>query len=106
VIDLKTQLSFFKNLASLFRKKLSDAETKTFLGRAVYLISIGSNDYAIPFTKNSSLLQSISQQELVDMVIGNLTTVIKVRKISTINSTYLLFIFSFLLVTIKRILMC
>ncbi|XP_059456463.1 GDSL esterase/lipase 1-like [Corylus avellana] len=73
VIDLKTQLGFFKNLASLFRKKLGDAETKTFLGRSVYLINIGSNDYAT----NSSLLQSISQQEFVDMVIGNLTTVIK-----------------------------
>ncbi|KAE7998989.1 hypothetical protein FH972_003477 [Carpinus fangiana] len=78
VIDLKTQLSFFKNLASLFRKKMGDAETKTFLGRAVYLINIGGNDYAIPFmTTNSSLLQSTYQQELVDMVIGNLTTVIK-----------------------------
>ncbi|XP_059456462.1 GDSL esterase/lipase 1-like isoform X2 [Corylus avellana] len=77
VIDLTTQLSVFKNLTSLFRKKLGDAETKTFLGRAVYLIDIGSNDYSIPFTTNSSMLQSISQQEFVDMVIGNLTIVIK-----------------------------
>jgi hypothetical protein len=98
VIDLNTQLSFFKNLASLFRKKLSEAETKTFLGRAVYLFNIGINDYAIPFTTNSTLLQSISQQELVDMVIGNLTTVIKVRKISTIQPFILFYFLSFLLV--------
>jgi hypothetical protein len=74
----------------VFRKKLGNAETKIFLGRAVYLINIGSNDYGIPFTNytNSSLLQSISQQEFVDMVIGNLTTVIKVRKISIIQSIF------------------
>jgi hypothetical protein len=95
VIDLKAQVSFFKNLASVFRKKLGDAETKTFLGKAVYLINIGSNDYAIPFTTNSTLLQSISQQELVDMVIGNLTTVIKVRKISTIQPFFFFFFFFF-----------
>jgi hypothetical protein len=99
VIDLKTQLSFFKNLASLFRKKLGDIKTKTFLGRAVYLINIGGNDYATPFmTTNSTLLQSICQQELVDMVIGNLTIVIKVRKISTIQPFILFYFLSFHLV--------
>ena len=91
MIDLKAQVNFFKNLASVFRKKLGYAKTKTFLGRAIYLINIGSNDYVIPFTTNSTLLQSISQQELVDMVIGNLTTVIKVRKISTIQPIFYLF---------------
>jgi hypothetical protein len=41
------------------------------------------------------------------MVISNLTTVIKVRKISTIQPIFfLLFIFSFVLVIIRRILMC
>ncbi|XP_059458285.1 GDSL esterase/lipase 2-like [Corylus avellana] len=77
VTDLHSQLSFFKNLARLFRKKLGNTEAKTFLGRAVYLINTGGNDYSIPFITNSSLLQSISQQEFVDMVIGNLTIVIK-----------------------------
>ncbi|XP_059456469.1 GDSL esterase/lipase 1-like isoform X1 [Corylus avellana] len=77
VIDLKTQLSYFKNLARLFRKKLGHAEAKTFFGRAVYLISIGGNDYLVPFNSNSTVLQSISKEDYVDMVIGNLTTVIK-----------------------------
>jgi hypothetical protein len=95
VIDLKTQLSYFENLARLFRKKLGHAEAKTFFGRAVYLISIGGNDYLVPFNSNSSVLQSISKEEYVDMVIGNLTTVIKVTKISTIHQNYCTILFSF-----------
>ena len=95
VIDLKTQLNYFKNLVSLFRKKLGHAEVKTFFGRAVYLISIGGNDYLVPFNSNSSVLQSISKEEYVDMVIGNLTTVIKVTKISTIHQNYYTILFSF-----------
>ncbi|GMY34860.1 GDSL esterase/lipase 1-like [Fagus crenata] len=77
VVDLKTQLSNFKNLEKLLRKKLGDAEAKTLLFRSVYLISIGSNDYASVFTRNSNVFQSSSQKEYVDMVIGNLTFVIK-----------------------------
>jgi hypothetical protein len=94
VIDLQTQLSFFKNLARQFRKKLGDGEAKTFLGRAVYLINIGGNDYSIPCT-NFSVLQSISQEEFVDMVIGNLTIVIKVTKIIPIQQNYYQIIFFF-----------
>uniref|UniRef100_A0A2N9FTY1 SGNH hydrolase-type esterase domain-containing protein n=1 Tax=Fagus sylvatica TaxID=28930 RepID=A0A2N9FTY1_FAGSY len=77
VIDLKTQLSYFKNLKKHLKNKLGDAETKTLLFRAVYLINIGTNDYMVPFTRNPSLLQSYSQEEYTDMVIGNLTFVIK-----------------------------
>jgi hypothetical protein len=95
VIDLQTQQSFFKNLARQFRKKLGDGEAKTFLGSAVYLINIGGNDYSIPFTTNSSVLQSISQEEFVDMVIGNLTIVIKVTKIIPIQQNYYEIIFFF-----------
>ena len=76
MIDLKTQLSYFKNLKKHLKNKLGDAETKTLLFRAVYLINIGSNDYIVPFTRNPSLLQSYSQEEYTDMVIGNLTFVI------------------------------
>jgi hypothetical protein len=88
VIDLKTQLSYFKNLARLFGEKLGHAKAKAFLGRAVYLINIGGNDYLVPFNSNSTVLQSISREEYVDMVIGNLTIVIKVIKISTIQKNY------------------
>jgi len=73
-------------LARLFGEKLGHA--KAFLGRAVYLINIGGNDYLVPFNSNSTVLQSISREEYVDMVIGNLTIVIKVIKISTIQKNY------------------
>ena len=96
MIDLKTQLSYFKNFERLLSKKL-DAEAKTLLSRAVYLINIGANDYVVPFTRNSSIFQSYSQKEYVDMVIGNLTFVIKVIKINNVfitNSFYILIVYS------------
>ncbi|XP_021688461.2 GDSL esterase/lipase 2 [Hevea brasiliensis] len=77
VIDLKTQLNYFKNVEKQLRQKLGESETKTLLSRAIYLFSIGTNDYLEPSTKNSSLLQFFSREEYVGMVIGNLTTVIK-----------------------------
>ncbi|CAL9009627.1 unnamed protein product, partial [Prunus brigantina] len=58
--------------------QLGHAEAKTFLSKAVYLISIGSNDYFAPFTSNSSLFEFHSHKEFVGLVIGNLKKVIKV----------------------------
>ncbi|XVE88566.1 hypothetical protein DITRI_Ditri19aG0079500 [Diplodiscus trichospermus] len=77
VIDLKTQLSYFKKVEKLQRQKLGDAKAKAFFSKAVYLIHIGANDYISPFTTNSSVLQSYSKEEYVGMVIGNLTETIK-----------------------------
>ncbi|KAM3742763.1 hypothetical protein ACB098_07G092400 [Castanea mollissima] len=77
VIDLKSQLNNFKNLESLLSKQLGDAEAKKLLFRAVYIINVGSNDYAVPFTRNSSIFQSCTPEEYVDMVISNLTFVIE-----------------------------
>ncbi|KAF3952618.1 hypothetical protein ACB098_11G157800 [Castanea mollissima] len=77
VIDLYTQLDYFKNIETLLKQKLGEEEAKTLLVKAVYLICIGSNDYIVPFTTNPSILQSYSQEKYVNMVIGNLTTVIK-----------------------------
>ncbi|XP_042946716.1 GDSL esterase/lipase 1-like isoform X2 [Carya illinoinensis] len=76
VIDLHTQLSNFKRMKTLLKQEIVEAEAKTLVSRAVYMTSIGGNDYAI-YTANSSLFQSYSPEEYVDMVIGNLTTVIK-----------------------------
>ncbi|GMY22673.1 GDSL esterase/lipase 1-like [Fagus crenata] len=77
VINLNTQLNYFKNMETMLRQKLGEKEAKTLLVRAVYLISIGNNDYLVPFYPNSTVLQYSAQEELVNMVIGNLTTVIK-----------------------------
>ncbi|KEH18898.1 putative SGNH hydrolase-type esterase domain-containing protein [Medicago truncatula] len=71
VKDLKTQLTYFKNVKQELRQKLGDAETTTLLAKAVYLINIGSNDY---FSENSSLY---THEKYVSMVVGNLTDVIK-----------------------------
>ncbi|KAF3451972.1 hypothetical protein FNV43_RR08068 [Rhamnella rubrinervis] len=77
VIDLKTQLAYFKNVSRLLRQKLDGAQTNYLLSRAVYLFSVGGNDYAVPFLTNSSVLRSYSHQQFVGLVIGNLTSVIK-----------------------------
>lgn len=78
VIDLKTQLRNFKNMEKqLIREKHGVAEVKTLLSKAVYIFSIGSNDYFVPFATNSTVLQSYSQEEYVKMVIGNITAVIQ-----------------------------
>ena len=78
VIDLNTQVRYFKNIEKLLRQELGDAEAKRLLGRALYIISIGSNDYLAPIVQNSSMLRSYSKDEYVAMVIGNLTVSIKV----------------------------
>ncbi|XVF27977.1 hypothetical protein REPUB_Repub14bG0155900 [Reevesia pubescens] len=77
VIDLKTQLRYFKEVEKLLRHKLGNAEAKAFFSKGVYLISIGAGDYISFFTTNSSALQSFSKEQYVGMVIGNLTDIIK-----------------------------
>nr|TKR90409.1 hypothetical protein D5086_0000233650 [Populus alba] len=59
------------------RQKLGASEVKTLLSKAVYMFSIGSNDYLVPFITNSTVLQSYSKKEYVKMVIGNITSVIQ-----------------------------
>ncbi|GMY22662.1 integrator complex subunit 9 like [Fagus crenata] len=78
VIDLNTQLNYFKNMETKLRQQVGEKEAKALLVQAVYLVSIGNNDYIVPFNPNSTVLQSYSEEEYVNMVIGNLTTVIKV----------------------------
>ncbi|XP_060669714.1 GDSL esterase/lipase 1-like isoform X2 [Ziziphus jujuba] len=65
VIDLQTQLEYFKNVSRVLREELGDAEAKALLSRAVYLFSVGSNDYAFPFQTNSSLLYTYSVEQYV-----------------------------------------
>ncbi|KAK9281405.1 hypothetical protein L1049_004306 [Liquidambar formosana] len=77
VIDLKTQLRYFKKVETWFRHKFGNPEAKARLSSAVYLFSIGTNDYMSPFLTNSTLLDSYSESQYVGMVIGNLTTIIK-----------------------------
>ncbi|KAJ0008434.1 hypothetical protein Pint_29341 [Pistacia integerrima] len=77
VINLETQLSYYKKVVSWLRDKLGNDEGKMILSKAVYLFSIGSNDYTSPFLTNSTILNSFSESRYVGMVIGNLTTILK-----------------------------
>lgn len=79
VINLNTQLSYIVKAKKQLRQKLGDEATKKMLSEAVYLISIGSNDYLSPLLSNSSVFQSYSyKKQYIHMVIGYLTVVIKV----------------------------
>ncbi|XP_038681360.1 GDSL esterase/lipase 5-like [Tripterygium wilfordii] len=73
VIDLKTQLGYYKKVEAWFVHKFGNTEARKKLSEAVYLFSIGGNDYlSIPLT-NLSLVDS----NYIAMVLGNLTTVMK-----------------------------
>lgn len=86
MIDLKTQLSLFKDLARLFRRELGGKKANTLLRRAVYLLHIGANDYGVFPATNSN---ELSPEEYVNMVIGNVTIVIKVIKLLHNSSFFL-----------------
>ncbi|KAE9616003.1 putative carboxylesterase [Lupinus albus] len=77
VIDLNTQLSYFKIVSNTLKQKLGKAEAKTLLAKAFYLFNIGGNDYSVFMTENSSVSTSYTPKKYVDMVVGNLTNVIK-----------------------------
>ncbi|KAH7547016.1 hypothetical protein FEM48_Zijuj01G0262200 [Ziziphus jujuba var. spinosa] len=78
VIDLQTQLGYFKNVSRQLRKQLGDAGAESLLSRAIYLFSVGDNDYTLPFEINSTVPHSYSPKQFVGLVIGNITTVVKV----------------------------
>ncbi|PHT79183.1 hypothetical protein T459_17235 [Capsicum annuum] len=74
VIDLKTQLEYFKDVAKLLKKKVGRTESKQILSCAVYIFSTGSNDY-FALLPNSTF--SFSDNEYLQMIMGNLTSVLK-----------------------------
>ncbi|KAI9102918.1 hypothetical protein K1719_023357 [Acacia pycnantha] len=78
VINLKTQASYFKQVSKILRQKLGDEEAKALLARSVYIFDVGGNDYADPFLANSSnVVLPYPPQQFVDVVIGNISSVIQ-----------------------------
>ncbi|KAK3413604.1 hypothetical protein EUGRSUZ_I02153 [Eucalyptus grandis] len=77
VVDFKMQLKQLKQLRKKLRKKKGKDQANRIIREGVYLISIGSNDYLMPLVYNPALFQSISMEDYVGMVIGNITTVLK-----------------------------
>lgn len=76
VVDLKTQLKQLEQLAKKLRKEMGSEKAKRIIKDGVYLISIGSNDYLFPLLFNSTLFRSLSK-DYVEMVIGNITSVLE-----------------------------
>lgn len=95
MISLNAQLNYFNNLETLLRQELGEKEAKVLLDRAVYFFSIGSNDYFVTINSNTSLLQSYTKEEYVNLVIGNMTNVIKVITISVVYNILNKFMFDY-----------
>ncbi|OMO65979.1 Lipase, GDSL [Corchorus olitorius] len=77
VIDLKTQLIYFKEVAESLREKLGDDKAKALISKSVYLFNIGPNDYASFLNPNTTVYQAFTKQQYVNMVVGNVTDTIK-----------------------------
>ncbi|PIN09548.1 hypothetical protein CDL12_17869 [Handroanthus impetiginosus] len=78
VIDLRTQLKYYKKEMSELRQKKGHSEAAIISASAVYFFSIGTNDYISPFLLNSTtLLPSYHHSQYVETVLGNLTIVVK-----------------------------
>ncbi|KAK6911810.1 GDSL lipase/esterase [Dillenia turbinata] len=75
-LNLWLQLSYFKEAEKLLRQKLGNSKTKETLGRAIYLFSIGGNDFFDYYTKHPNSTQA-QHKQFVEMVIGNLTMVLE-----------------------------
>lgn len=76
-ITLQTQLKYFIEVGKSLRKKLGDNRAQNLISNSVYLVSTGGNDYISPFEGDSTAFQIYTPTQYVNMVIGNLTTVIK-----------------------------
>lgn len=81
LVDLKTQVRYYKNVRDIWRKKLGNKEAEALLSKSVNLFSVGANDYGSRFVPGGSLSVFLpySKQQFVDIVIGNITEALKVR---------------------------
>ncbi|XP_044487143.1 GDSL esterase/lipase 1-like [Mangifera indica] len=75
-INLRLQLSYFKDVVNTLREKLGEEEAKRVLINAVYLFSIGGNDY-FGFSQRNRDASEESKGQYVKTVINNLTSVLK-----------------------------
>lgn len=73
------QLSYFKEVEKKLKRQLGDIEAKKLLAKAVYLFSIGGNDYMTITLNQTNALSSYYKKKYMTTVLGNFTTVIKVR---------------------------
>ncbi|TXG68205.1 hypothetical protein EZV62_003140 [Acer yangbiense] len=76
IMNLPTQLGYFKKLATEMEQKLGHEETKNVLRRSVYLFSSGGNDY-LNFNNKNTNPTVYKQIELVGRVMSNLMSTIE-----------------------------
>lgn len=76
VVNLHTQLSYFKKVGQWLMAKMGTKGEKNLLKKAVYLFSIGGNDY-MRFASTYPTATSSAQKHQVAMVIANITNVLK-----------------------------
>ncbi|XP_018718019.2 GDSL esterase/lipase 5 [Eucalyptus grandis] len=76
VVDFKTQLKQFESLVKNLRDNLGDKKAERIVLDGVYFISIGLNDY-VAVLNNPALFQSVSMEDYVRMVVGNISTVLE-----------------------------
>ncbi|XP_010030820.1 GDSL esterase/lipase 1-like [Eucalyptus grandis] len=78
VVDFKTQLKQFESLVKNLRDNLGGEKAERIVLDGVYFISIGLNDY-VAVLNNPALFQSVSMEDYVGMVVGNISTVLEVN---------------------------
>ncbi|KAH7656464.1 GDSL lipase/esterase protein, partial [Dioscorea alata] len=77
VINLETQIKQFEELQKSLQEELGETEVKALISKAVYLISIGTNDYLHGYTFNPNMQETFSVEDYVGMVTGNLSQAIQ-----------------------------
>ncbi|GAB4841937.1 hypothetical protein Ancab_011894 [Ancistrocladus abbreviatus] len=75
-ISLRGQLSYFKDVVKTLKRQFGEVETKNLMGRAVYLISMGGNDYFSFYSSYPNATRS-SQKQFVGIVTRNLTQILE-----------------------------
>ncbi|GAB4841939.1 hypothetical protein Ancab_011896 [Ancistrocladus abbreviatus] len=74
-INLKMQINYFEEMVGKLKTQFGDAEANKLLSKAVYLFSIGGNDYVTLVSKNLNkpALSPSYKNQYITMVLGNLT---------------------------------
>ncbi|KAL8171584.1 hypothetical protein V2J09_023388 [Rumex salicifolius] len=77
VISLGMQLSNYNKVVAKLRDEVGGIKARMIAERGVYLFSIGTNDYMSTFLTNSQVFASYSKSKYIEMVMSNITLVIK-----------------------------
>ncbi|GJT56508.1 GDSL esterase/lipase 1-like protein [Tanacetum coccineum] len=77
VVDIQTQLRYLGDVEKNYRDNLGNTEAQQLLSSAIYLFSCGANDYGTFVDNNLSIYHSFTDEQYTDIIIGNLTNIIK-----------------------------